>query len=1171
MKNVWLLTKRCFAWWLLMCLVAVTQGQTLLPKFSSGDTETWYFIRFGNGNGVLQDMGAGANLMTKGMSPAEATQKWKLVGTQSSFQLINAAGRTACYDGNRFKAAVTSDYAFKLVSTTNATYAGQWELQPASGTQSMNQFGGAGLNKELGLWSAGDVNNPLTFEPVDVELPVFSTADNEQWYFVRFKRGGATLKDAGNGANLVTALADPMDGQLWKLVGTQNDFELVNKLGRSVKFDGNRFVAAENVSGHLALVASSNSTYFPAWEIQASNTGGKSMNQWGGYGAGKELGAYNAGDGNNPVEFIASEDMTYAEYRVVGIGNYVPVNKHTLWYNMPVAATSASDRWMEYSLPIGNGQLGASIFGGVYKDEIQFNEKTLWSGRNTDNGVEYGDYENFGSVFAETLPEDGFGFGDSRAVQDYYRQLDLSNATASVSYKSTDKSVTYTREYITSYPDGCIAARYTADKGGKINLRFTMESGRPGIAATTVYADGNGAFKGRLETVSYAARFKVVPTGGTMTTGTDGITVKGADEVMLILVGATDFDPYSATYVSGTSGLEQSVQTRVDQAAAKAWGTLYSAHVLDYRTYNDRVDFDLTGSANTIPTDSLVKQYAKRSTGTEDYALMLEQLYFHYGRYLEISSSRGVDLPSNLQGIWNNSSEPAWNSDIHANINVQMNYWPAEPTNLSEMHMPFLNYIHNMAMNHDEWKGYAKAAGQSKGWTCYTENNIFGGVGSFMHNYVIANAWYCTHLWQHYRYTLDREFLKEKALPAMWSACQFWTERLVKGSDGTYECPREYSPEHGPTENGVAHAQQLVYDLFANTTKAIEILGSESGVGYLSRRDFKARFDKLDKGLAIETYIGEWGEGNGVKTGDPLLREWKYSKFTAGQNGHRHMSHLMCLYPFNQVTQYSPYFQAAINSMRLRGDASTGWSMGWKINLWARALDGDHSHDILELALRHHSVSGGGVYYNLYDSHSPFQIDGNFGACAGIAEMCLQSHTDTLQLLPALPSVWQNGHMNGLRAVGNFEVDQTWQAGKLTKAVIRSIGGQPCMVNYAGIADRLITDADGNEVKVEVTGHNTIMFSTVEGGVYTIDFSQVATGIEGTRAQAGTFRVSLVDSIVQIRGGKLDKVQVTGLTGKMLYTTTKRKFRVKSDWGHLIVLTLTGTDGRTESHKVALR
>lgn len=1003
-------------------------------------------------------------------------------------------------------------------------------------------------------------------------LPQFSTDSDETWYFVRFKNGRCLLQDMGEGANLKTAVLNAVDGQLWKLVGTQSDFELVNKAGRSVKYNGSRFIAQTGAVGHLSLVATGNGTYTPGWEIQV-NTGTStlSMNQWGGAGAGKDLGAYNANDPNNPLEFIAEDDMEYDEYKVVGITGYVPANKHTLWYTLPVAATTAADRWMEYSLPIGNGQLGASIFAGVYKDEIQFNEKTLWSGRNTDNGVEYGDYENFGSVIIRTLPEDGFGFSEENAVQDYVRQLDLSTATASAMFKSPDKTVSYKREYIASYPDNCIVACYTADLPGKVNLQFTLQSGEPGVSASTTYEDGYAFFGGALETVSYAARLRVVPTGGEMTTDETGITVKGADQVMLVLVGATNFDAYSETYVSGTAAsLAGNVKTRVDNAAAKEWGTLYSAHVLDYRSFNDRVDFDLTGSANTLPTDELIRTYAGRSTGMEDYALMLEQLYFHYGRYLEICSSRGVDLPSNLQGIWNNSSEPAWNADIHANINVQMNYWPAEPTNLSEMHMPFLNYIHNMAVNHGEWQKYARDAGQTKGWTCYTENNIFGGVGSFMHNYVIANAWYCTHLWQHYRYTRDLDFLKEKALPAMWSACQFWIERLVQASDGTYECPREYSPEHGPTENAVAHAQQLVYDLFANTIAAIKEVGSGTGISVMDRYKLNDRFAKLDKGLAIETYTGDWGEKNGIKTGDPLLREWKYSTFTAGADGHRHMSHLMCLYPFNQVTQHSPYFQAAVNSMKLRGDASTGWSMGWKINLWARALDGDHSHDILELALRHYSVAGGGVYYNLYDSHAPFQIDGNFGACAGIAEMCLQSHTDTLQLLPALPAVWKNGYMNGLCAVGNFEVDQTWTEGKLTQAVIRSKSGLPCMVNYAGITDRMITDAEGNEVKAEVLGENTISFPTEEGGVYTIDFSR-PNAVNEVPVASSAYQIEVLDSLVQVRGGDLASVEVSSLNGKRLYSTKKRSFSLKQNWGKMVVVSLIGSDGSVESHKLAVR
>lgn len=734
---------------------------------------------------------------------------------------------------------------------------------------------------------------------------------------------------------------------------------------------------------------------------------------------------------------------TAATQRISGVQGYRPQQPLTLWYTQP--AGGVADPWMEYSLPIGNGQLGASLFGGVGKDQVLFNEKTVWSGRNALSeygGGGYGSYQYFGSFFAEEL--------DSAAdVSDYVRSLDLTTGVGAVSFRQG--GVSYERRYIASYPAQVIAAYYGASENGKVNLRFSMESG---IAGAQVRYDGAEArFNGKLDLVSYDALLRIVPTGGKLEQTPQGIEVRGADAVFVILSGATDYDIHAPGYVSGTETLDKKVRDRVNAAVAKGWTPLLQEHKADVRSLMGRVSLQLGNAANTLPTDKLVDAY-QRATGRSAVGRMLEQLYFQYGRYLEVASSRGVDLPSNLQGIWNGRKHPDWNSDIHANINVQMNYWPAEPTNLSEMHLPFLNYIISEVTEHDEW---ARQSTQTKGWELYTENNIFGGGSPWSKNYVIANAWYCTHLWQHYRYTLDKDFLR-RAFPVMWSCTEYWLERMEQGADGSYEAPREYSPEQGPqAENATAHAQQLVMELLLNTRDAADALGRDAGLTRAQRDSLDDYLRRTDTGLHKEVYTGAWGSPHhGVATGDSLLREWKYSPYTVGRDGHRHQSHLMALYPFAQVTPSSPYFQAAVNSLRLRSDASTGWSMGWRVCLWARAQDGDHALTILRNALRHASSYGcdetkGGIYYNLLDSHAPFQIDGNFGACAGIAEMLLQSATDTLSILPALPALWDEGSVTGLKAVGNFTVDITWSGGKATEVRVVNGAGQPLALRIPGL------------------------------------------------------------------------------------------------------------------------
>ena len=512
---------------------------------------------------------------------------------------------------------------------------------------------------------------------------------------------------------------------------------------------------------------------------------------------------------------------------------------------------------------------------------------------------------------------------------------------------------------------------------------------------------------------------------------------------------------------------------------------------------------------------------------TDPSGLMLEELYYAMGRYLLISCSRGMDTPANLQGIWNHSNTPAWQCDIHSNINVQMNYWPAEITNLSEMHMPYLNYIYSMAIEHSQWQEYARRSGQTTGWTCFTQNNIFGH-SDYAENYVIANAWYTSHLWQHYIYTLDREFLKNKAMPVMLSCTRFWMERLVKDTDGTWVAPKEWSPEHGPAEeDATAHAQQIIHELFKTTMQAIEVLGDDAGVDNNFIAELKDKLENLDKGLAIETYTGTWGAtSNGISAGDPLLREWKKSDYTAGENGHRHQSHLMAMYPFGEITPESEWFTPAVNSLKQRGDLSTGWSLAWRIALWARALDGEHAHTVIKNALRHatsysQTSGGGGIYYNLLDSHAPFQIDGNFGYTAAVTEMLLQSHGGKIRLLPTLSPNWEAGSIRGIKAVGNFEIDQKWADSKLTEAVIKSGAGLECVLNYKGIAEATITDSKGNAVKPTKIDDNNVKFPTEKGGVYTVVMPE------------GSGVSEITDSDMQIRIiNKIASVSTPGATIK---------------------------------------
>lgn len=778
------------------------------------------------------------------------------------------------------------------------------------------------------------------------------------------------------------------------------------------------------------------------------------------------------------------------EYRYSANSNYKPDNLMTLWYTDPVTAQSCGNPWMDYALPIGNGQFGGMIYGGINQDIVQFNEKTLWKGSPTERGS----YQSFGNLYMEDLSKAFSTTSPVKAAKNYYRYLDISTATAGASWTSPDGKTTFTREYISSYPDHCIAIHLKASTARAINTHFFLDDPHGNIVK---YNSGQGVFSGKFTTISYNARMRIIPVGGTITTDSTGVYVRNADEVLVILAGGTDYSPTAPGYVQGTSTLDYNISKRVTNAANLGWSKLYRRHLADYQALYNRVSFTLDGASNQYPTDKMLTLY--EASNSNKMLRFLEELYFQYGRYLLISSSRGIDVPNNLQGIWNNSSEPPWQCDMHANINVQMNYWPAEVTNLSETHNKFLKYIYNMAMVQPQWQSYARnRCGQTTGFACFTENNLFGHCTTWHNDYCEAGAWDCSHLWQHYRYTLDKKFLKDEALPVMISCTKFWLERLKLADDGTYESPSDWSPEHGPTENATAHSQQIIWNLFSNTIDAIKVLGkTQSGVSDNFVSDLTEKFKKLDTGLHKEVYSGNYGKTRfGVNSGDSILREWKYTDYAIGngsESSHRHLSHLMALYPLNEISHTSPYFIPAVNSLKLRGIQSQGWSMGWKINLWARALVGDSCSAIFKLAFRHSgdytinmSSTAGGVYYNMLDSHSPFQIDGNFGVCAGMAEMLLQSHTDTIQFIPALPHLWPKGTVTGLRATNNFEVDESWSDMRMTKAIIKSYSGVKCLLGYKDISTARVTDAAGKNIPFAVIDKDHISFPTKVNGKYTI-------------------------------------------------------------------------------------